>query len=57
MTKIVVPDMGKSQVMPAVTVRISMPHGAAVPAQAAPAQADPAPAQAAPAQTAPAQGE
>jgi hypothetical protein len=34
--KIVAPDMGKSQVMPAVTVSIPMPQGAAMPAQAAP---------------------
>jgi hypothetical protein len=34
MEKIINPDMGKSQIMPAVTVRISMPQGAAVPGQA-----------------------
>jgi hypothetical protein len=34
--KIADPDMGKSQIMPPVTVRISMPQGASVPAQTAP---------------------
>ena len=34
MQKIVVGDMGKSLIMPAVTLRIPMPQGAAVPAQA-----------------------
>jgi len=37
--KIVLPDMGKSQIMPPVTVSIPMPQGAAIPAQAAPQQA------------------
>jgi len=46
MQKVAVPDFGKSLVMPAVTVRIPMPQGAAVPAQT-PAQAPP-PAQARP---------
>lgn len=51
MQKIVVPEMGKSLIMPAVTVQIPMPQGAAVPAQAAqaPVQApQTAPAHAAP---------
>jgi hypothetical protein len=41
MEKIAAPEMGKSLIMPAVTVQIPMPQGAAVPAQApqAPAQA------------------
>jgi hypothetical protein len=36
--KIVVPDTGRSQIMPPVTVSIPMPQGAAIPAQAAPQQ-------------------
>jgi|HubBroStandDraft_1064217.scaffolds.fasta_scaffold22449_2 hypothetical protein len=47
MQKVADPDFGKSLVMPAVTVRIPMPQGAAVPAQT-PAQVSP-PAQARPA--------
>jgi len=39
MQKIVTSDLGKSLVMPAVTVRIPMPQGAAVPAQNAQASA------------------
>ena len=55
MEEIVVVVLGKSQIIPAVTVRIPMPQGAAVPAQTGGPQAAP---QAAPApQTAPAQAE
>lgn len=59
MQKIVVPDVGKSQIMPAVTVRIPMPQGAAVPAQTGGPQAAPqaAPAAAPAPQTAQAQTE
>jgi len=52
MEEVVAPDTGKStvflsEIMPAVTVRIAMPQGAAVPAQAAPqASQQTAPAQA-----------
>ena len=61
MENVVVPDMGKStvflsEIMPAVTVRIPMPQGAAIPAQAAPQAAPQAASQAAP-QAAPAQAE
>jgi hypothetical protein len=36
---VVVPDLGKSLIMPSVTVQIPMPSGAIAPALAAPAQA------------------
>jgi hypothetical protein len=48
MEKVVVPEMGKSLIMPAVTVQIPMPQGAAVPVQAPQAPAQAPPAQAAP---------
>jgi len=64
MQKVVIADMGKSLIIPPVTVRIPMPLGATVPlqaaaaegpAQAAPVQAAPVQAALAPAQAAPAQ--
>jgi hypothetical protein len=39
---IVVPDMGKSLIMPSVTIHIPMPPGAAIPAQATQPQNTPA---------------
>lgn len=40
MEKVIIPDTGKSQITPAVTVRIPMPPGAAIAAEAAPALSD-----------------
>lgn len=56
MNKIVVPDEGRSLIMPAVTVTIPMPEGAAVPAPEPPQNAPQAAPQATP-QTVPAQAE